>query len=380
MAPWTFLTGNASDAHRKSRVRRSAKAPPPRRPTPIRISRAAWNLLVCALAALLVLILWAVPIVLAISLGGFAVALVLSFPVHLFSRLVPRTLAILLAFLILTAILLLVFYIVVPLLVSQVGALAGALPTLVQNLERYVVLGLEVLDTKDFLPGTPEEIAARFTEDLKTSLGVITGNMLGRTLGLAFGTFSFALALFAVVFVAASLLANVRTFKAAYLTSVPRRYRHDALEFWDALGRALSHYLGGLALSLAIQGVLSAVGLALIGVPYPLALGAWVSVAAVIPFLGPWLGAIPALLVAFSVSPAALFLTALVFLAVQLLESNVLTPQIQAQTIKVPSVIVFLGVIAGAALAGIMGALFAVPVLAAIRVVFDFFRARLRTE
>lgn len=326
------------------------------------------------------MILWAVPIVPAISLGGFAVALVLSFPVHFFSRFVPRTLAILLAFLILSAVLLLVFYVLVPLLVSQVGALAVALPALVQNLEQYVVRGLAVLDTKDFLPGTPEEIAARFTEDLKTSLGVISGNMLGRTLGLAVGTFSFALALFAVVFVAASLLANVRAFKAAYLTSVPSHYRHDAREFWDALGRALSHYLGGLALSLAIQGVLSAVGLALIGVPYPLALGAWVSVAAIIPFLGPWLGAVPALLVAFSMSQTALVLTALVFLAIQLLESNVLTPQIQAQTIKVPSVIVFLGVIAGAALAGIMGALFAVPVLAVIRVVFDFFRARLRTE
>jgi predicted PurR-regulated permease PerM len=337
-------------------------------------------LILCILVAVLVLILWTVPIVLAISLGGFAVALVLSFPVHLSSRLMPRSLAILLAFLILSAILLLVFYILVPLLVSQVGALAIALPTLAQNLEQYVVQGLEVLDTKDFLPGTPEEIAARFTEDLKTSLGVITGNMLGRTIGLAFGTFSFGLTLFAVVFVSASLLANARTFKAAYLTSIPSRYRHDAWEFWDALGRALSHYLGGLALSLAIQGVLSAAGLALIGVPYPLALGAWVSVAAVIPFLGPWLGAIPALLVAFSMSQTGLVLTALVFLAVQLLESNVLTPQIQAQTIKVPSVIVFLGVIAGGAYAGIMGALFAVPVLAALRVVFDFFRARLRTE
>jgi predicted PurR-regulated permease PerM len=62
--------------------------------------------------------------------------------------------------------------------------------------------------------------------------------------------------------------------------------------------------------------VLSAVALAVIGVLYPLALGAWVSVSAVIPFLGPWLGAIPALLVAFSISPTALVLTALVFLTI----------------------------------------------------------------
>jgi predicted PurR-regulated permease PerM len=180
--------------------------------------------------------------------------------------------------------------------------------------------------------------------------------------------------------VAASLLSNVRSFKATYLTAVPSRYRHDALDFWDALGRALSRYLGGLALVLVIQGVLSATALFLIGVPYPLALGAWVSITAVIPYLGAWLGAIPALLVAFSISPGTAALTAFLFLAIQQLEGNVLTPRIQAQTIKVPAVLVFLGVITGGALAGLLGVLLAVPTLATLRVIFDFFRVRLRTD
>jgi predicted PurR-regulated permease PerM len=201
--------------------------------------------------------------------------------------------------------------------------------------------------------------------------------MLGRTMGLVFGTFSWALTLFAVIFVAASLLANARSFKATYLASVPRRYRRDALDFWDALGRALSRYLGGLGLVLAIQGALSALALALIGVPYPLALGAWVAITAVVPYLGAWIGAVPALLVAFSISPGTAAMTGLLFLAIQQLEGNVLTPRIQAQTIKVPSILVFLGVIAGGALAGLLGVLLAVPALATLRVVFDFFRTRL---
>src|SRR5215218_2117619 len=78
-----------------------------RKPTPIRISRATWNLILLALAGFLVLLLWAVPIVPAIALAGFAVALVLSFPVHLFAQVVPRGLAILFSFLILLAVFLL---------------------------------------------------------------------------------------------------------------------------------------------------------------------------------------------------------------------------------------------------------------------------------
>ncbi|RDI52253.1 AI-2E family transporter [Microvirga subterranea] len=353
---------------------------PVRRPTPILISTTAWRLILLGLAALLALVLWAVPIVPAVALAGFAVALVLSFPVQLFTAAVPRGIAILLSFLILLAVLLLVAYILLPLIVSQAGALVAALPNLVQNLEQYLVRALRALDARDLLPDTPEAVAARLTEDFRNSLGAVANNVLGHTVGIIFGTFSWALTLFAVIFIAASLLANVRSFKAAYLTSVPGHYRHDALEFWDALGNALSRYLGGLGLVLAIQGILSALGLFLIGVPYALALGAWVSITAVIPYLGAWLGAIPALLVAFSISSTAAVLTGILFLAIQQLEGNVLTPRIQAQTIKVPSVLVFLGVLAGGSLAGITGVLLAVPTLATVRVIFDFFRVRLRTE
>jgi predicted PurR-regulated permease PerM len=351
-----------------------------RKPTPIRISVTAWRLILLGLTALLALILWAVPIVPAVALAGFAVALVLSFPVHLFAQYVPRSLAILLSFLILLAVFLLLAYILLPLIVSQASALVTALPDLVQNLEQYLVRALRALHARDLLPDTPEAVAGRLISDIRDSLGVIADNVLGRTLGILFGTFSWALTLFAVIFIAASLLANVRSFKAAYLTSVPGHYRHDALAFWDALGHALSSYLGGLAVVLAIQGGLSAAALFLIGVPYSLALGAWVSITAVIPYLGAWIGAIPALLVAFSISPTAAVLTGVLFLAIQQLEGNVLTPRIQAQTIKVPSVLVFLGVLAGGSLAGITGVLLAVPTLATLRVIFDFFRVRLRTE
>ncbi|MGZ9034187.1 MAG: AI-2E family transporter [Rhodospirillales bacterium] len=218
------------------------------------VSKTVRNLIILATLAVLVLIVWAVPAVLVISLFGFAVALVLSFPVHLLSRIMPRGLAVLLAFLILLAVVLLVFYVLVPLLLSQMGALVSALPGLIDNLERYLIGALEALNRKGLLPSTPEDIAARLGEDLTASLGVITGNILGGTLGLVYGTFSFAVTLFAVIFIAASLLANVRNFKAIYLTSVPSRYRRDARDLWDALAYAMSRYLEGLAFVLLLQG------------------------------------------------------------------------------------------------------------------------------
>jgi predicted PurR-regulated permease PerM len=130
----------------------------------------------------------------------------------------------------------------------------------------------------------------------------------------------------------------------------------------------------------AIQGVVSAVDLLLLGVPYALVLGAFVSVAAIIPYLGAWLSAIPAVLVALTVSPTTAVLTALLFLGIQQLEGNFLTPKIQGDTLRVHPVLVFLAVIIGGGLAGIVGVIVAVPSLAVLRVLFDFFRVRLTTE
>ena len=128
-----------------------------------------------------------------------------------------------------------------------------------------------------------------------------------------------------------------------------------------------------------IQGAISAVSLFLLGVPYALVLGAWVSITAIVPYIGAWIGAVPALLVALTISPTTALWVALLFLAVQQLEGNFLTPKIQGDTLHVHPILVFLAVIVGGGLAGILGIIVAVPALAVLRVLFDFFRVRLCT-
>ncbi len=86
------------------------------------------------------------------------------------------------------------------------------------------------------------------------------------------------------------------------------------------------------------------------------------------------------MIVALTVSPTTALLTALLFLAIQQLESNFLTPKIQSDTLHVHPILVFLAVIIGGGLGGILGVIVAVPALAVLRVLFDFFRVRLETD
>ena len=349
-------------------------------PTPIRISKRTRTVLILAALALLGLVVWQVPSVLTTVVGGFALALALSFPVRWLSRLMPRGLAILASFLLVVGLVVLVVLFLVPLVAEQFAALIKAVPGIASTVERYLSNVLDSLQERGLLPSDPQQVISRIREDLVGAVRSVAGNVLGGAFGVVTSTFSFVVTLFGVVFIAAYLLVDVRRFEAAFLSAAPHGYRRDAKTLWDAFGYSLSRYLGGLALVLAIQGAVSAVGLFLLGVPYALVLGAFVSIAAVIPYLGAWLSAIPAVIVALTVSPTTALLTALLFLGIQQLEGNFLTPKIQGDTLRVHPILVFLAVIIGGGLGGIFGVIVAVPTLAVGRVLFDFFRVRLTTE
>jgi predicted PurR-regulated permease PerM len=350
------------------------------RPTPIRISKRTRTVLVVLGFLVVALIMWFSPTVPVVLLGGFAVALVLSFPVRWLSYIMPRWLAMLVTFLVLVGVALVAFLILIPVLAVQLVSFVQAAPDIVASARSTLESALQPLADYGLLKGTPDEFIRELEGDILNLAKSVGRNILGGLISFVSGTISLVLALFGVLFVAVYLLANVRKIKVTYLMAAPKRYRRDALELWESEGISLSRYLSGLGLDMVIQGAISTVGLFLLGVPYALLLGTWVSLTAIIPYLGAWLGAIPAVLVALTISPGKAILTALLYLIIQQIEGNVLQPRIQGQALNMPSILIFLGVIAGAEIAGFLGILFAVPTLAVLKVLFDFFRARLYTE
>ncbi|MFN2564469.1 MAG: AI-2E family transporter [Gemmatimonadaceae bacterium] len=353
---------------------------PPSAPTAIYISPRKWTLLLLAGAAAVLLLLWKAPSVLTLSIGGVALAIVLSFPVGMLSRVMPRGAAIALSFLLVGGLLAAIVVGVVPVLVEQLSALVEATPGIARRIGERIPRLLDRLAARGLLPSAPDQFLENMQRDLLNAVQSFAGRMVGQLGRVITRALNVAVTLFGVILIAAYLLADARTIHAAALRAAPKRYRRDVRDLWNAFRFTLSRYLSGLAASLAIQGVISGVALYFLGVPYAALLGAWVSVTALIPYLGAWIGAIPAILVAFSESPMTALFTAVLFLVIQQLEGNVLTPRIQGQAVKVHPVIVFLAVIAGGEIAGIGGIVFAVPALAVLRVLFDFFRVRIRVS
>ncbi len=143
------------------------------------------------------------------------------------------------------------------------------------------------------------------------------------------------------------------------LFPIPKRRRMR--EVFAALGVALRWWLVGRAASMAVVGILTALGLWIAGVPEPLALALIAALLAFVPFLGPVLGAIPAMLVALVDSPLKMLYVVVVFAIVQLLESYFITPLIQQRAVSLAPALLIVVQIVMALLFGAMGVLLATP-------------------
>jgi predicted PurR-regulated permease PerM len=149
----------------------------------------------------------------------------------------------------------------------------------------------------------------------------------------------------------------------------------------------LSYVRGQIALSLIIGTsagiglwVLGAVGLLPHGQKYALLLGAWVAVTEVIPYLGPWLGAVPAVIYALVVHPISAVWVILLFLGIHQIEGHVVVPNVMGSALRLHPLLVIFGLAAGFEIYGLAGALVALPVLAVSRAVWEFFADRIQLE
>lgn len=165
---------------------------------------------------------------------------------------------------------------------------------------------------------------------------------------------------------------------ALFLALQPRPYVHGLLrlarparrghyrELLDALAQALRWWLVGRFSSMAVVGVLSIVGLLVLGVPLAVLLGLLAGALCFIPFLGPVLSAIPAVLVALGQSPQQALWVLLLYGGIQLIESNLLSPLIQQRAVSLPPALLLAAQIVMGGMFGLLGVLVATPFTVAV--------------
>lgn len=137
-------------------------------------------------------------------------------------------------------------------------------------------------------------------------------------------------------------------------------------EVLDTLGFNLRRWIVGRIIVMAINGGLTALGLWFLGVPLALPLGIITGFFNFIPNIGPFLAAIPAVLIAFTQSPTQALYTAILFFIIQNLEGFVLSPLVQQKAVELPPVLIIAAQLLLGILFGFIGVLLAVPVVAVV--------------
>jgi predicted PurR-regulated permease PerM len=160
------------------------------------------------------------------------------------------------------------------------------------------------------------------------------------------------------------------------LAYIPLDGRAGAREAWNEIETRLGLWVRGQLILMGAMGLATGVAYTLLGLPGALLLGLIAALTEAIPIVGPLLGAIPAVLVAATVSPQLAIVVGGVYIVLQLVEGSVLVPLVMRNTIGISPLLVLLSLLVGGAAGGLVGAFLAVPVAASIEIVVSRLQAR----
>ncbi len=278
-------------------------------------------------------------------------------------RKVPRPVAIVIVYVFLVVVGSLSALYLLPPFLEEVDRLVANLPQQTYRIER-VSADLHEQLRKMKLPGVIKSAADDATNRVESEVR----GFARKTVETVMALLSKAYALILAPVIAYYITRDLDGLKMGFLNLVPLGSRAQALSLLKDVDMVLSGFFRGqLLVGLAVGG-LSSLGLFLLGIPYALLIGLLAGLFDIIPYFGPIIGALPAVLLGLERTPLTAFWVVVMFIGVHQLEGAILSPRIIGDRVGLHPLVVIVAVLAGAELAGITGMLLGVPVVAVVRV------------
>lgn len=234
---------------------------------------------------------------------------------------------------------------------NQFEQLVVALPQAAEQLRGYL---------------SRSEIGRRIIEQVPSmqALNGNSSNLFGRITGY-FSSFLGAVVNFLIILAVAVYFAfDPKLYYQGFLKLIPASRRPRAGKILDVIGFTLGRWIIGRLTVMTVNGVLTAIGLWLLGIPLPIPLGILTALLNFIPNIGPIMASIPAILLGLMQGPRSAVYAAIFYVFLQGLEGYVLTPLVQQRTVSLPPVLIIAAQLLLGILFGFLGVLFAVPLLA----------------
>ncbi len=299
---------------------------------------------------------------------GFVIAWLLDPLATKLSNKMPRVIACILTYLIIFGGIILILVFTVPTLSSSVSDIVNVIPNIVDNAQDFASDLLEKLgdsnqveNYKNTMLEKIESVGTDFASTLPNSIwnfgkGVISGatNII---LGLMIGFY---------------LLFDFRKFQGHLLSIMPKKWHKNAKKLMSRINGKLRSYVGGVLLVMLLVFITQSIGFSLAGLKAPLLFALFCAITDVIPYIGPWIGGAPAVIVGFTIDPMVGVFCLVSVIVCQLLENNFYQPLIMGKTMKLHPVTIMLGLLIFNYFFGMIGMIVATPLIATIKIIFEF--------
>ncbi len=245
-------------------------------------------------------------------------------------------------------------WLIAPQIASETSELSETLPQSVSDLEAFLnryswgrYLTSNIPPPRAAMSG--QEVWSRITGIFSTAFGIVANAVF-------------------ILITGIYLAANPKLYRDGMIRLVSIRKRQRAEEVLDALGKALWGWLTGTLISMSLIGLLAWLGLTLLGVPLPAALGFIAGLLEFVPLIGPWLGAIPAVLIGFMKSPATAVYVGFLYFGIQQVEGNLITPIVMKKAASLPPVLTLSATVIAGLFFGLLGIFLATPLAVVAKV------------
>lgn len=260
----------------------------------------------------------------------------------------------------------------IPLLVQESVHVIHMVPSLVLGTQRTWDVWLRRLHQAPIPASLRTAITGTGIHLQGQLLGVLK-NLISAMFGLVPGVLSLIIAPVLGFY----FLKDLERIRMRFWDIVPVEWRSSMFKLGFDVDRTLNGFIRGQLTVALVVGILSTIWVLILGIPFPLLIGALVTVTDVIPYVGPIAGALPAVFLALNISPLTALYTIFGFVAVHQLEGAVIAPKVMGESVGLHPLVVVFAILAGGELGGIIGLLVAVPTAAVLKVFLGHLYRRL---
>ena len=286
------------------------------------------------------------------------------------TRKVPRIVGCILVYLFLLGSLFLTIYLFVPSLAYQVKDFVTAAPKIFEDITDFIIGFVEKLNLGSIIKvdTLKENVMKNITE---WGLGIgsdVPKYLLSIGKSIISGGFNFSLGLMIGFY----LLFDFDKVNHTIYSLVPKNWKENYKELTHRINTSLRSYVQGVLLVMFLVFITQGVGLSIAGMKAPILFALFCAVTDIIPYFGPYIGALPAVIVGFTISPLTGVCVIISILVVQLLENNFYQPLIMGHTMKLHPVAIMAGLLIFQHFFGIIGMVIATPCIACCKVILVF--------